>query len=192
MAELAGWFIALCWVIFLVYIVIAAFAVKRTVQVDRLWKWSWLILLVVVAIFSLKDYGTGLRPYEGMAMLWQRTLLICIGADILALAGLIIGLWGRLTLGRNWNIYPGLKEDHELIERGPYAYVRHPMYTGLLLLMLGTIIWYGAAIGLIVFIFSFLGTWLKLSQEEKILTKHFGESYTNYKARVKVLIPFVL
>jgi protein-S-isoprenylcysteine O-methyltransferase Ste14 len=113
-------------------------------------------------------------------------------ADLLAIAGLIIALWGRIVLGRNWNMHPGLKENHELIERGPYAYVRHPMYSGLCLMFLGTMIWSGHKAGYLVFFACLLGAWFKLRQEEKILTRHFGESYLSYKARVKALIPFVL
>jgi len=107
-------------------------------------------------------------------------------------AGLIIALWGRIVLGRNWNIHPGLKENHELIERGPYAYVRHPMYSGLCLMLLGTVLWCGNTAGYLLFFASLLGVWFKLRQEEKILTRHFGESYLSYKARVKALIPFIL
>lgn len=193
MNNFTGWFIAWCWAIFLVSIAVAAFSVKRTVAIDRRWIWSLLVPIVAVAILILfRNYLAPLQLYADQATLWPRTPGIDICADILALAGLVIALWGRLTLGRNWNIYPGLKTDHELIERGPYAYVRHPMYTGLLLMLLGAVIWYGTWIGLVFFIACFFGTWLKLRQEEKILIEHFGESYVSYKMRVKALIPFAL
>jgi protein-S-isoprenylcysteine O-methyltransferase Ste14 len=118
--------------------------------------------------------------------------LIDIFADILALAGMVFALWGRITLGRNWTLYPSLKEDHELIVRGPYRFARHPMYTGLLSMLLGAVIWYGTATGFVCFIACFLGTWLKLREEERLLTVHFGESYRTYKTRVKAIIPFLL
>src|SRR5438552_12237316 len=70
-------------------------------------------------------------------LLWQRTLLTGLVGDALALAGLALMLWARVTLGRNWSGGVVLKEDHELIQRGPYAYVRHPIYSGVFLLMLG-------------------------------------------------------
>jgi len=193
MNDLTGWFIAACWVVFVVYVLIAAFSVKRTVLIDKRWNWNWLVFIVVVVVlFLLRSYEAPLWTYADEATLWPRTLALSIGTDVLALAGLIIALAGRVALGRNWNINPGLKADHELIERGPYAYVRHPMYTGLLLMLLGTVVWYGTWAGFIIFIACFFGTWFKLSQEEKMLTEHFGKNYTEYKARVKALIPFAL
>ena len=126
------------------------------------------------------------------AVVLPHSLLIDIFADILALAGMVFALWGRITLGRNWTLYPSLKEDHELIVRGPYRFARHPMYTGLLSMLLGAVIWYGTATGFVCFIACFLGTWLKLREEERLLTVHFGESYRTYKTRVKAIIPFLL
>jgi protein-S-isoprenylcysteine O-methyltransferase Ste14 len=66
------------------------------------------------------------------------------------------------------------------------------MYTGLLSMLLGAVIWYGTATGFVCFIACFLGTWLKLREEERLLTVHFGESYMTYKTRVKAIIPFLL
>ena len=60
-------------------------------------------------------------------------------ADILTGAGLIVALWARTILGTNWSSNVVLKEQHELIERGPYRFVRHPIYTGVLLMVLGTV-----------------------------------------------------
>ncbi|MGO9953455.1 MAG: methyltransferase family protein [Dissulfurispiraceae bacterium] len=192
MNNFTGLFIALCWAAFFVYMVISAFSVKRTVEVVRGWTWSWLILAIVVGALLLFKYFVHLRVYVTDMVLWPRTVITDVIAGILVISGLGIALWGRIALGRNWNMYPALKENHELIERGPYAYVRHPMYSGLLLMFLGTVIWYATVAGIAIFVASLLGTWFKLRQEEKLLTKHFGECYLNYKARVKALIPFVL
>jgi protein-S-isoprenylcysteine O-methyltransferase Ste14 len=192
MTHLAGSFIGLCWSLLLVVIAVSAFSVKRTIEVDRRWRWS---ALAVVAGAALLLRFTHAIPWPVSALatpLWPRTQIIAGGADLVVLLGLAIALWGRATLGRNWNIDPGLKENHELIARGPYAYVRHPMYSGLVLMLLGTVIWFGTAAGLVLFLACFAGTWLKLRQEEILLTRHFGARYPSYQARVKALIPFVL
>ncbi|MGO9323143.1 MAG: methyltransferase family protein [Terracidiphilus sp.] len=191
MRALTGLMIALCWITLFGYMVYAALSASRRVESDRRWNWSWLVLAVIVAAFVLlrnEDY----LPAFATWMVVPRTTLTALSADLLALAGLFIALWARVELGKNWNLYPSFQENHQLIQSGPYAYVRHPMYSGLCLMFLGTVIWYGNGLGLILFIASFLGTWFKLREEEKILTRHFGAAYESYRQRVKALIPFVL
>jgi protein-S-isoprenylcysteine O-methyltransferase Ste14 len=84
------------------------------------------------------------------------------------------------------------KEGHELIESGPYALVRHPIYTGLLAMGLGTAINYGQALGFALFLGLCGGLWWKLRQEERIMSSHFPDSYADYKSRVHAIIPFLL
>ena len=182
MSNLTGQFINLCWAIFIIYWIVASFRVKRTVEKQAGW-WRTLILLIAAAIgFNLIRRG---------AILWSYTPTIGIIADIVTLIGLIIMLWARTVLGGNWSTAAALKENHELIQSGPYRYVRHPIYSGLLLMVLGVAIYYGRAAGFIAFVIFFIASWLRARQEEKLLTKHFPEEYPSYKARVKAFIPFV-
>ena len=191
MIAFTGLFVACCWMILFVYMIFAAFRARCTIESDRRWNWSWLVLVLIVAAFALlRDEGH--LPAYATSMDLPRTPIFGLGADILALAGLFVAMWGRVALGRNWNLYPSFQENHELIRSGPYAYVRHPMYSGLCLMFLGTVIWYGAGFGFILFVAGLLGTWFKLRQEETILTSHFGAAYSSYKQQVKALIPFVL
>ena len=191
MNYFTGIFIALCWAATFVFLIFSASSVKRTVEVDRRWRWGWPIFAILVAAFLLFRYAVQ-PPAFLTAVVLPHSLLIDIFADILALAGMVFALWGRITLGRNWNLYPSLKQNHELIVRGPYQFARHPMYTGFVSMLLGAVIWYGTATGFVCFIACFLGTWLKLREEERLLTVHFGESYRTYKTRVKAIIPFLL
>jgi len=192
MNHFTGLVILSCWTTLLVFIGISAFFVKRTVEIARGWKWSWLIVLALAAALLFLEHLR--HPSSSLAQIALPPPTPIVGgvADLLAVAGLVIALWGRIVLGRNWNLHPGLKETHELIERGPYAYVRHPMYSGLSLMSLGTVIWCGNKAGYLLFFVSLLGAWFKLRWEEKILTRHFGESYLRYQARVKALIPYLL
>jgi protein-S-isoprenylcysteine O-methyltransferase Ste14 len=191
MNDFAGWFIVWCWIVFLVFILISAFSAKRAVATDRYWIWGWAGLTVVAGLFLLLGYTVTLPSFVASVTLWPQGLFVNIITDIIVLLGVFIALWGRVTLGRNWNMYPSLQEHHKLIETGPYAYVRHPMYTGLVLMLLGTVIWYGTLAGFIFFAACVLGTWLKWSREETILIRHFGQSYLDYKRRVNAIIPFV-
>jgi protein-S-isoprenylcysteine O-methyltransferase Ste14 len=84
------------------------------------------------------------------------------------------------------------KQDHELIESGPCALVRHPIYTGLIVMALGTAIGYGRAFGFVVLGALCSGPWWKARQEERIMSRHFPDAYADYKLRVDAIIPFVL
>jgi protein-S-isoprenylcysteine O-methyltransferase Ste14 len=192
MNDLTGSFIALCWGIFLVLIIVWMFSAKRVAKRDPRWAYSWIVLAALVGAFLLFKRETHLSAFLAEAIHQSSTLLAGICADTIVLAGLAIALWARRELGRNWSLNPSIQENHELIERGPYVYVRHPMYSGLLLMLLGTVIWYGSWVGGIYFSACLIGTWLKLREEERLLTAHFGMSYLKYKERVKALIPFIL
>ena len=70
-------------------------------------------------------------------LLWPHNLTTGVIADVVTFLGLLLTLWARVVLGGNWSSGVAFKEQHELIERGPYAYVRHPIYSGVLLMFLG-------------------------------------------------------
>jgi protein-S-isoprenylcysteine O-methyltransferase Ste14 len=108
-----------------------------------------------------------------------------------ALAGCFFAIWARVVLGSNWSGRVTVKEGHELNVRGPYAIVRHPIYTGLLLAALGTALAVGEArsvVGLILLAGAFLA---KIDQEERLMLETFPERYPAYRQRVKTLIPGV-
>jgi protein-S-isoprenylcysteine O-methyltransferase Ste14 len=85
-----------------------------------------------------------------------------------------------------------VKQDHELIVNGPYALVRHPIYTGLLLAFAGTGLARGEWRGVLAVVIVFLALWRKLRLEERWMQEQFGEQYRAYKHRVAALVPFVL
>ncbi|TAK97054.1 isoprenylcysteine carboxylmethyltransferase family protein [Patescibacteria group bacterium] len=97
---------------------------------------------------------------------------------------------GRLSLGKNWSANIVIKESHELVTSGPYAYVRHPIYSGLILMVLGVVLYVDTLGWLAFFVIFFLGAYYKARKEEKILTDHFP-GYLEYKNKVKALIPFI-
>jgi protein-S-isoprenylcysteine O-methyltransferase Ste14 len=111
---------------------------------------------------------------------------------VLVLIGLIIAIVARRTLAGNWSKDIELKQGHELITTGIYNYVRHPIYTGVLLMGIGTVLFFGTVGILILFLWMLLYFWYKLIQEEKLLTEHFPNSYPKYKKRVKAVIPHIL
>ena len=187
MIEFSRLFVATCFLVFIVVWTVTAFSTKRTVERGR-GTWARVVVFAVVLLFALRLHDGA--PFGG-EILWYPTPFLAVIADFITLAGLVTMLWARFTLGRNWSAVVVLKENHELIERGPYAYVRHPIYSGALLMLLGAAILSGRAsvFGTLVIIavtFAF-----KARQEEELLTKHFPEAYPDYKARVQAFIPSV-
>ena len=111
------------------------------------------------------------------------------GVALLA-AGLAFAVWARVHLGRNWSGSVTVKAGHELIRTGPYGYVRHPIYTGLIAALLGTAITSGtvrAAVGFAIMVVAFL---YKLRLEEAFMRETFPEEYPRYAAVVPRLIPW--
>ena len=113
-------------------------------------------------------------------------------AAILCAIGLAFAIWARVTLGSNWSGVVTLKEGHELVERGPYRFVRHPIYTGILTMFFATALAQGHLSGFAGTLLMFASFWIKLRDEEKLMLRQFDERYTEYQQRVKRIIPFVL
>ncbi len=114
-----------------------------------------------------------------------------IGAAITA-GGLLFSVWARRHLGANWSQAVTLKQGHELITSGPYALVRHPIYTGLLLGFLGSAVARGEWRGLLAVALVFAVLWHKLRLEEKWMRSQFGEPYEAYSRQVSALVPYII
>jgi len=110
----------------------------------------------------------------------------------LTAAGLLFTVWARVHLGQNWSGIVTIKQDHELITTGPYALVRHPIYTGLLLAFLGSALAVGGAFrGALVMALVLFALVRKLRIEERGMRQRFGEAYAVYAKNVPALIPFI-
>jgi protein-S-isoprenylcysteine O-methyltransferase Ste14 len=188
LTGVTGGFIVLCFFVFVVFWIVTAFSTKRTVQRSGWWRPLSVAVVVVVLLARLAARDT---PWV-TGVLWRHTLWSGLTGDLLALAGLVVMLWARTTLGRNWSAGVVLKEDQELVTRGPYRFVRHPIYSGLLLMFLGWAVWRGRYSGFWGWGIALLLFWIKAIAEERLMTQHFGDAYRHYKARVKALVPYVL
>jgi protein-S-isoprenylcysteine O-methyltransferase Ste14 len=106
-------------------------------------------------------------------------------------AGVAFAIWARATLGRNWSGTVTLKQDHELIERGPYAIVRHPIYTGFVVAIAGIALELGTVRVLIAVVAIAAAFALKLRVEERFLGEQFGAAHDAYRRRVRALVPYL-
>ncbi|HZC59951.1 MAG TPA: isoprenylcysteine carboxylmethyltransferase family protein, partial [Chthoniobacterales bacterium] len=127
-------------------------------------------------------------PFTGKPLWPQSAILVGIGI-VLTIAGLGLAIWARVHLGKYWSGRVTIKVDHRIIESGPYGSVRHPIYSGLLLAVLGTVITIGTIQAFLGFALIFIAVIRKLTLEEKWLRSEFGEEYERYRRRVKALVP---
>ncbi len=148
-----------------------------------------LVLIVcAVALLSLPSVPFLLLKER---FLPRGVLYFWCGAALTA-GGLLFSVWGRRRLGKNWSQAVTVKEGHELITSGPYALVRHPIYTGLLLAFIGSAVARGEWRGLLAATLVFGALWHKLRLEEKWMRAQFGESYEAYSRRVAALVPYII
>ncbi len=124
---------------------------------------------------------------------WQTFTLPRVTASLIVEAVAVLLSWTSVyALGKQWRLEAALSPDHELIQSGPYAIVRHPIYTSMfcifvaLALMLAS--WWAAVIGAVIF---FIGTEVRVRAEERLLTRRFGSSFEAYRKRVPAYIPGV-
>ena len=121
-------------------------------------------------------------------------LLDVIGLS-LYLAGCVFMLWARRTLGKMWGISTSqqvkLNDDHQIIQSGPYAFVRNPMYFGWWVAMFGLVLLYPVWMVLLMFLSLMMAFIGRARREDRALAERFGEAWTEYKKRTKFLIPFI-
>ncbi len=178
-----------CWIIFWLYWLISAFGSKKNIgtPIRRFMgiRLSIFVLLVILFRFlNVQNYSFDNRVVS------RNDIILSVGF-IIFISGLLIAIWARICLGKNWGMPMSLKQDPELVTSGPYKYIRHPIYTGILTALLGSAI-SSSIFWLIIFAIS--GTYFIYSavQEEKIMGTQFPKVYPDYKRRTKMLIPFIL
>jgi protein-S-isoprenylcysteine O-methyltransferase Ste14 len=177
------------WIVFLLYWQIKAANTKTT---KRLEPAASRILRVLAFLIVIVLLSTTWIPLPWLYLqLWPVGLWpFWLGASA-TVAGLFFAVWAREHLGRNWSRSVTIKQDHELITTGPYAAVRHPIYTGILTGFLGTAIAISQVRGIIVFVLIFLVFWAKLRMEEEWMRSEFGQTYAAYAHQTAALVPYL-
>ncbi len=153
------------WAVWIVYWLAMAFTARRTVERRGAIRDRLIVSIVVIAWLLIRPFG------GAPAHLWDTHLALGIATDCLFVAWAAFTVWARVALGGNWSGEVAFKESHELIQTGPYGIVRHPIYTGLLAMVLATALHYGRGSGLVVFGLLCVGAWLKSRQEERLMAE---------------------
>lgn len=176
------------WLATFVVWAISAVATKQTIGSHSDWQSRVVVWIVALAWWFLFD-----RRLAG-PLAWRFVPMVSAasyGGVMLTIAGLGLALWARFYLGGNWSALVELKQDHQLVQSGPYSIVRHPIYSGFVLATLGTAMLYGELRGLIAFALILTAWGYKSRLEEAFLLKQFGAQYDQYRRQVKGLIPFI-
>jgi protein-S-isoprenylcysteine O-methyltransferase Ste14 len=183
-------FFPVVWIAFLLYWQIKAVDTKTTQRLEPAASRIFRVLIFLIAIALLSIPRIPL-PWLYVPLWPQGYWPFWLGAAV-TVAGLLFAVWARVHLGRNWSRSVTIKQGHELITTGPYAVVRHPIYTGILTGFLGTAIAISQVRGFIVVVLIFVVFWFKLRMEEQWMRSQFGETYANYARKTAALVPYLL
>ena len=179
------------WLVLFAYWMVAAIGAKRNVGTSLRWKENGLrlsvIVLVLLALRMIPVVRQSLRSAQ--AYMAGNLLIGAIGVVFCAL-GIGLALWARVHLGRNWGMPMSTKENPELVTTGPYEFVRHPIYAGILLAMFGSTL--GKNVFWVLPLVLFGGYFVySARREEEFMIKQFPEQYPAYMHRTNMLPPCI-
>ncbi len=184
------------WAVFLLVWLGLSFFVKRDVRGGRsarAYQARVVVLAIIIFIVVTRSAHrdrSGADIFSNRYSLFVPSLtLMWVGAAFTAI-GIAVAIWARLYIGRNWSPRPAIKEEHELVTGGPYAFVRHPIYSGIVLAALGTALT-GTIFGAILFMFAAVLFVTRIGKEERIMLELFPGAYPSYQSQTKRLIPFI-
>jgi protein-S-isoprenylcysteine O-methyltransferase Ste14 len=181
----------LCWGVFAAAWILGAIynvwrapaAVERRSWVNLVPRW----LLAMLAIFVLLR----LVPRVAWAPITFWNLEVALFGAALLIVSTLFALWARWTLGRMWSAVPTVKQHHELRTDGPYQITRHPIYTGILGMLLGSALMAGLGPALLTLVVFGAILIYRIPREEQLMTRTFGEQYVRYQHQVPRLVPFL-
>ncbi len=181
--------LSILWLAFVLYWILMAVPVKPTERLEpavsrRL---RAAVFLAAIALLCVQFHIAWLND-----RLWPVNRFVFFTGAALTAAGLVFCSWARAHLGRNWSGPVTIKQGHELVVTGPYAIVRHPIYAGLLVSFIGTVMVMAEVRAVLGFLLITLAHFHKLWLEEKWMRAQFGEKYEAYSSRVAALLPHVL
>ena len=183
LATYSSSIVPLCWVAFLIVWAILAMVSRGSRKRSRSVAASALRLLLFVGAYLAVRYGSS-APLFG-----AYTDALAAAGAVLCMLGLAFAIWARVTLGRSWGMPMTLHDDPELVTSGPYRYVRHPIYTGMSAMLIGTSLVYpfAAVPCLLTIAYSAFAA----RREERDMEQRFPDAYPEYRSRSKFLVPFV-
>ena len=177
------------WIAWVVSWIAASFWSGRTAKrVTTSETWIYRIIIFAGALLIAPWTARAL----GESPIWQIGDYGACALVGVMLVGLALTWWARMQLGRLWSSAITRKEEHRLVETGPYALVRHPIYTGIITALLATAATQATLLALLGAVLIAIGLWVKARTEERFLLAELGpDAYESYRSRVPMLVPFL-
>lgn len=175
------------WIVFIVVWLVMALRTKTTQQRESVSSRLSYMLFVLAAFYLV--FGRNItQPWLRLHLFRPSPISNWIGVALTA-AGIGLAVWARLYLGANWSGTVTVKLGHELVRSGPYRFVRHPIYTGLILALLGTALLRAQVRGLVAILLLYVGFKIKSKIEERTMTNTFGAQYDEYSRSTGAIVP---
>lgn len=175
------------WIVFAVYWTIGALKTRRTAKKESFAARYGVMAIEVVGFYLLLSSDAAIGVLGQRVV--RRTFELRVAGVVLLWAGIALALWARWHLGQYWSGRITIKEGHRLIRTGPYARLRHPIYSGLVLAAAGTAIEIDQWRGVVAVCVVILGFWIKGKREEALLTKQFGAEFDEHRRATGFLFP---
>jgi protein-S-isoprenylcysteine O-methyltransferase Ste14 len=175
------------WLVLLGVWVVMRVRVKQTREKDSSGRYALHVVSMVVGLWLLFERYFKLGALD-QVLITQTQWVLLIGLALTA-AGVGLAIWARVSLGKNWSAVVTLKKDHELVRTGLYRWVRHPIYTGVLLGMVGTALIAGHLRGWLGFLIILGSFYFKARREEGMLRREFGEKFEDHAQRTGMFLP---
>jgi len=175
------------WTLLALYWLVAAIAVKRTAKRQNPSERMLYIVFMAAGFFLLYQENPNWGPLN-RHFLPNLTWIAWLGSALCA-AGVLFAIWARRTIGKDWSAEVQIKEGHKLIRSGPYARIRHPIYTGILLATIGTALIVGEYRGLVANVMFLVGFTRKARKEESFLAAEFGAAFDEHRRHTGFFLP---
>ena len=175
------------WLVFLAYWIYSGQKLKDIKQREPGAERIVYLVVMVSAYFLLFEDTFNLGPLDRRIV--PDSAFLGISGVALSAVGVGFAIWARKHLGENWSATVTLKKDHELIRTGPYRRVRHPIYSGMLLAMIGVVLVLGEIRGLLGFFIAAGSFYFKARKEERFLSAEFGPAFTEHTRSTGMFLP---
>lgn len=184
-----GAIIQICWLVFLVYWIVAAFSVNRIRSREPAAQRLGYLLLIVISLILFNADPRYFGPLNLRFV--PRSYRIAEAGTLLTAAGIGFAIWARIHIGRFWSGSVAIREDHQLVRSGPYSRIRHPIYTGILVALAGTALAVGTYRAVLAFVLILLSLIFKARREEALLTREFGAAFDEHRRHTGFFLPRV-
>lgn len=185
---LIGSVITGAWIVFLVFWFASSFRVKRITKKEGRAGVLGRVLAGAAACFLLIRADDPRLGLLSLRFVPERLWIACVAAAMTVL-GALFAIWARVHLGKYWSSTVALKSEHQLIRTGPYARMRHPIYTGIIFAIAGTGLAVGRYAAILAMAIFFVAFWFKARKEEALLAGEFGPAFNEHRRRTGFFLP---